>query len=152
IGGALTLATIIVVSPNSESVSSYLAAFFVVLFVCSYVGLSSGRLAYAGFQTGMTFIFAYYALSPSADVVEPLWRLWGILLGLGTLSAVFLLVPPGYAGKALLPCLTRLLRGALDLLSPAAGLTRSRIQEIAEDSTRRLTQLLGIADDARLEG
>ena len=152
IGGVLTLAAILVVSPNAESVSSYLAAFFVVLFVCAYVGLSSGRLAYAGVQTGMTFIFAYYALSPNADVVEPLWRLWGILLGLGTLSAVFLLVPPAYAGKTLLPCLARLLRDALDLLSPAAGLTRPRIQDIAEDSTRRLTQLLGIADDARLEG
>jgi uncharacterized membrane protein YccC len=152
IGGVVTLATIIVVSPNSESVSSYLAALFVVLFLCSYVGLSSGRLAYAGHQTGMTFLFAYYALSPSADVVEPLWRLWGISLGLGILSAVFLLVPPEYAGKALLPCLARLLRGALDLLRPATGLTGSRIHEIGIASTRQLTRLLGIADDARLEG
>jgi uncharacterized membrane protein YccC len=152
LGGVLALATIIVVSPNSESVSSYLAAFFVVLFLCSYVGLSSGRLALAGQQAGMTFIFTYHALSPNADVVEPLWRLWGILLGLAILSAVFLLVPPEYAGKALLPCLTRLLRGALDLLRPAAGLTRSRIHEIGAGSTRQLTRLLGIADDARLEG
>ncbi|HEX3763607.1 MAG TPA: FUSC family protein [Kofleriaceae bacterium] len=152
IGGVLTLATIIVVSPNSESVSPYLAAFFVVLFLCSYVGLSSGRLAYAGLQIGMTFIFAYYGLSPSADVAEPLWRLWGILLGLASLSAVFLLAPPQFAGQALLPCLARLFRGALDLLRPTAGLTRSRIHDIGEDSTRQLTRLLGIADDARLEG
>lgn len=152
VGGALTLATIIVVSPNSESISSYLVALFVVLFVCAYVGLSSGRLAYAGLQTGMTFLFAYFALSPNADAAEPLWRLWGILLGLGVLSAVSLLVSPGYAGKALLPCLMGLLRGALDLLRPAAGSTRSRIHAITRDSTRRLIRLLGIADDARLEG
>jgi hypothetical protein len=152
IGGALTLATIIVVSPNAESVSSYVGAFFAVLLLCSYAGMSSGRLAYAGHQAGMTFIFLYSGLSPNAEVAEPLWRLWGILLGLGILSAVFLLVPPGYAGKGLLPCLARLLRGALDLLRPAAGLTRSRIHDIARDSTRQLTRLLGIADDARLEG
>lgn len=151
-GGVVTLATIIVVSPNSESISSYLAALFVVLFLCSYVGLSSGRLAYAGHQTGMTFLFAYHALSPNADIAEPLWRLWGISLGLGILSAVFLVFPPEYAGKALLPHLTRLLRAALDLLRPAAGLTRSRIHEIGRDSTRQLARLLGIADDARLEG
>ena len=34
--------------------ASYLLAFFVVLFVAAYVGLSSGRLAYAGQQAGVS--------------------------------------------------------------------------------------------------
>ena len=50
IGGLLALAIIIVVSPNFPSVGAYLLAFFVVLFICAYVNLSSGRLAYAGQQ------------------------------------------------------------------------------------------------------
>jgi len=152
IGGVLTLATIIVVSPNSESVSSYLGHVLhrvVHLFLRRPEQRPSGL---CGSSDRHDVPLRILRVEPDAEVVEPLWRLWGILLGLGILSAVFLLVPPEYAGKALLPCLTRLLRAALDLLRPAAGLTRPRIHDIAKDSTRRLTQLLGIADDARLEG
>src|SRR5262249_2911931 len=77
IGGLLTLPVMLVVSPNFESVGAYLAAFFVVLFLCAYVGLSSGRLAYAGQQGGVSFIAAYAALTPSANFYAPLWRPWG---------------------------------------------------------------------------
>jgi hypothetical protein len=50
IGGLLALPVMMVVSPNFSSVGSYMAAFFVVLFISAYVSLSSGRLAYAGQQ------------------------------------------------------------------------------------------------------
>ena len=65
IGGLLVLTLIIIVSHNFESIGSYLAAFFVALFLCSYLSPSSGRLAYAGQQAGVSFIFAYAGLSPS---------------------------------------------------------------------------------------
>src|SRR5258705_3010913 len=102
-GGLQALLVMIVVSPNFESLGSYLLAFFVVLFVAAYVGLSSGWLAYAGQQAGVSFVVAYAALSPSANFYEPLWRVWGIFLGLLIVTAVFLLVAPEYASKALGP-------------------------------------------------
>jgi uncharacterized membrane protein YccC len=55
IGGLLALPVMMVVSPNFESLGSYMAAFFVMLFICAYVSLSSGRLAYAGQQAGRLF-------------------------------------------------------------------------------------------------
>jgi len=152
IGGLLALPVMMVVSSNFESIGSYLAAFFVVLFICAYVSLSSGRLAYAGQQAGVSFILAYASLSPNANFYEPLWRVWGISLGLMIVTSVFLLVAPEYAGKAIAPRLTRILHAALELLPPGAGMTEQRVQKIDMDVTLNLTQLLGIAEDARLEG
>ena len=152
IGGLLALPVMMVVSPNFSSLGSYLAAFFVVLFICAYVSLSSGRLAYAGQQGGLSFVIAYASLSPNANFYEPLWRVWGIFLGLIIVTLVFLLVAPEYAGKAIVPRLRRVLHSTLELLPPAAGLTAQRVQEIDMDVTLNLIQLLGIAEDARLEG
>jgi hypothetical protein len=122
------------------------------LFLCAYLSLSSGRLAYAGLQAGISFVVAYAALSPSADFYAPLWRVWGIFLGLVIVMLVFLLVAPEYAGKALTPRLKAILQGALELLRPTADLTEQRVQEINLEVTLQLTQVLGIAEDARLEG
>ena len=152
IGGLLALRVMMVVSPNFLSLGSYLAAFFVVLFICAYVSLSSGRLAYAGQQGGLSFVIAYASLSPNANFYEPLWRVWGIFLGLIIVTLVFLLVTPEYAGKAIVPRLRRILHSTLELLPPAAGLTAQRVQEIDMDVTLQLIQLLSIAEDARMEG
>jgi uncharacterized membrane protein YccC len=152
IGGLLTLLIMMAVSPNFESLGAYLAAFFVVLFLCAYLSLSSGRLAYAGLQAGISFVVAYAALSPSTDFYAPLWRVWGIFLGLVIVMLVFLLIAPEYAGKALTPRLQAILQGALELLRPAADLSEQQVQEINIEVTLQQTQVLGVAEDARLEG
>jgi len=152
IGGLQVLLIMIIVSPNFESAASYLLAFFVVLFVAGYVGLSSGRLAYVGQQAGISFVVAYTALSPNADFYTPLWRVWGIFLGLVIVMLVFLFVAPEYAGMALAPRAARILRGALELIRPAPGLTEQRVQEVEMEATLQLTELLRIAEEARVEG
>ena len=152
IGGLLALACIIVVSPNFQSLASFLLAFFVVLFLAAYVGLSSGRLAYAGQQAGVSFVVGYYSLGPSADVYAPLWRVWGIFLGLIIVTLVFLLLVPEYAGKALAPRVVRILHVALELLGRAASLTEQRVRELDMQVTLHLTDMLAIADEARVEG
>jgi multidrug resistance protein MdtO len=152
IGGLLALPVMMVVSPNFSSVGSYMAAFFVVLFISAYVSLSSGRLAYAGQHGGLSFVIAYASLSPTDDFYAPLWRVWGIFLGLIIVTLVFLLVTPEYAGKALAPRVARILRAALLLLRPAPGLTVERVQQIDMEATLDLTQLLGIAEEAQVEG
>ena len=152
IGGLQALLIMIIVSPNFESAASYLLAFFVVLFVAGYVGLSSGRLAYVGQQAGVSFVVAYTALSPNADFYTPLWRVWGIFLGLVIVILVFLFVAPEYAGTALAPRAARILRAALELLRPAPGLTEQRVQEVEMEATLQLTELLRIAEEARVEG
>ena len=68
IGGALTLLTIIIVTPNFETLPAYMMALFVVFFISSYAALSSGRISYAGKQIGTTFALAFAGLSPALDV------------------------------------------------------------------------------------
>jgi uncharacterized membrane protein YccC len=152
LGGLLALAIIIVVSPNFPSVGAYLLAFFTALFICAYVSLSSGRLAYAGQQGGVSFVVGYAALSPSANFYEPLWRVWGIFLGLVILTLVFLLIAPEYAAKAIAPRLADLLHSALELVRPAERISPERVQEIDMEATLHVRELLAIAEDARMEG
>src|SRR4029450_1320282 len=99
IGGLLALAIIIVVSANFASVGAHLLALFVVLFICAYVSLSSGRLAHAGQQAGVAFVVGYAALSPSANFYEPLWRVLWVFLPLLLLTFFVLLFSPAYGAQ-----------------------------------------------------
>jgi uncharacterized membrane protein YccC len=105
-----------------------------------------------GQQAGISFVVAYTALSPNADFYTPLWRVWGIFLGFVIVMLVFLFVAPEYAGMALAPRAARILRGALELIRPAPGLTEQRVQEVEMEATLQLTELLRIAEEARVEG
>ena len=57
---------------------------------------SSEWLGYAGIQIGITFLICYVGLAPSSNIYEPLWRFWGIVLGVLTTGFVFLFLWPEY--------------------------------------------------------
>jgi uncharacterized membrane protein YccC len=153
IGGALTLLTIIIVTPNFETLLSYMLALFVVFFISSYSSLSSGRISYAGKQIGTTFALAFAGLSPAFDVYAPLWRIWGVLLGTVVAGIVFLLVWPAYAGDSLLPRLRRVIRDTLALApGGAASNSEDEIQNANSATMRTLAEILEVSDDAQLEG
>jgi len=63
-----------------------------------------------------------------------------------------LFVAPEYAGMALAPRVARILRAALELLRPASALSERRVQEVEMEATLQLTELLRIAEEARVEG
>ena len=116
LGGAISLLAIIIVTPNFESLPSYMMVTFVVLLISGYASLSSGRVAYAGKQVGTVFMLVFAGLSPSRDVYSPLWRTWGILLGTLVVTVVFFLLWPEYAGDSLLPRLRKVIADALALM------------------------------------
>jgi uncharacterized membrane protein YccC len=153
VGGTVALATIIVVTPNFDTVLSYMIVTFAVLIFFAWAAQSSSRIAYAGSQAGTTFVLVFAGLSPSEQIYGPLWRVWSVVLGVVVTAIVFLLVWPEYAGDTMLPRLKKLLGLNLKLI-PAHGapLDDAAIDEIETDSTNTLSELLGIADDARLEG
>src|SRR5260370_5433211 len=129
IGGALTLLTIIIVTPNFETLPAYMMALLAVFFISSYAALSSGRISYAGKQIGTTFALAFAGLSPALDVYAPLWRIWAVLLGTLVAGIVFLLLWPEYAGDSLLPKLRAVIRNTLPLSRVgAAANTADEIQ------------------------
>src|SRR5262249_32083834 len=116
VGGAIALATIAVVTPNFSTVLTYMIVCFVVLLPFAWAAQSSTRVAYAGSQIGTTFILIFAGLSPSLRVTEPLWRTWGVMLGIIMTTVVFIVLWPSYAGDAMLPRLRRLLRLNLELI------------------------------------
>lgn len=151
IGGALTVAVIIISTPNFETVVSYMITLFVVFVISGYAGQGSERVSYAGKQIGTTLALAYTGISPSSAIDAPLWRIWGILLGTSVVTLVFLLLWPEYSGRSLLPRLRRALGLAIEL-DPQNGLGELAILQSDSELASLLEQILAVAEDARLEG
>jgi uncharacterized membrane protein YccC len=153
VGGLISLLTIVIVTPNFETVPAYLLAIFIILYVSAYSSLSSGRIAYAGKQIGTTFVLVFAGLSPSADVYGPLWRIWGILLGTLVVTVVFIVVWPEYAGDSLVPRLSKVIRDTLALApGGSASAMETKIEATNSETMRVLAEILAVADDAQLEG
>jgi uncharacterized membrane protein YccC len=110
-------------------------------------------LNYAFRQFGTTFVLVFAGLSPSDNIYAPLWRVWGVMLGMIIVTVVFILFWPEYSSDALLPRLRKMLRAILDLLP---GSTLEMTDELIQATERHLMSINGevltIADDARLEG
>jgi len=153
LGGAISLLAIVLVTPNFETLPSYMLVTFIVLLISAYASLSSGRVAYAGKQIGTTFLLVFAGLRPALDIYSPLWRTWGILLGTVVVTVVFFMLWPEYAGDSLLPRLRKVIRNTLMLMPGGARAGSEReIETASNEITQVLSEILQIADDARLEG
>jgi hypothetical protein len=92
-------------------------------------------------------------LSPSLNIYEPLWRIWGVLLGDSIVATVYFSLWPEYAGNSLLPRLKKVLANTLALVpSGSASISEDQILKTNAETTRVLTEFLEIAEDARMEG
>jgi uncharacterized membrane protein YccC len=153
LGGVISLLAIIIVTPNFTTLPSYMLVTFIVLLISGYTSMSSGRVAYAGKQIGTTFLLVFAGLRPALDIYSPLWRTWGILLGTVIVSVVFFMLWPEYAGDSLLPRLRKVLRNTLMLMPGGAWAGSEReIEAASNEITQLLSEILQVADDARLEG
>src|SRR5208283_5366721 len=153
IGGAVSLLAIIVVSPNFESLPTYMLAAFAVFYSFAYSSLGNARMSYAGKQMGVIFSLVFVGLSPSVDIYEPLWRIWGVLLGDLVVAMVFFTLWPEYAGNSLLPRLKKVIANLLALApGGAASSSEDQILKTNSETIHVLTEFLEIADDARMEG
>jgi len=110
-------------------------------------------MSYAGKQTGILFALAFVGLSPSVYIYEPLWRIWGVLLGDFVVAVVVFTLWPEYAGDSLVPRLQRVIANSLALApSGSASSSEDQILKTNSETMRVLTEFLEIADDARMEG
>jgi uncharacterized membrane protein YccC len=153
-GGLATLGAMLLVSQNFDSLPPYLVAIFAVTFFSTYVSQSSDWLNYAGIQSGVTFLICYVGLGPSTDVYRPLWRFWGIVLGVLTTGFVFLFLWPEYASDKLVDSLTKLIRTTLAFAKEVAEGTVTEEQSAATERrlSTNLLEVLNLAGQARLEG
>jgi uncharacterized membrane protein YccC len=154
IGGLATLVAMRIVSQNFDSLLPYLVAIFAVMVFSAYVSQSSELLGYAGIQTGITFLICYVGLAPSSNVYAPLWRFWGIVLGVVTSGFVFLLLLPEYATDKLVESLTRMMRTTLAFSKRVADgtITEGQIAATERSLSTELMGVLNMASQARLEG
>jgi uncharacterized membrane protein YccC len=153
IGGAVSLLAIIIVSPNFERLPAYMLAAFAVFYLFAYASLGNARMSFAGKQMGIIFSLVFVGLSPAVNIYEPLWRIWGVLLGDLVVAIVFFTLWPEYAGDSLLPRLKRVLANLLALApSDSPSSSEDQIQKTNSDTMRVLSEFLEIAEDARMEG
>lgn len=154
VGGLAALAAMIIVSQNFDSLPPYLIAIFAVTLLSTYVSQSSEWLGYAGIQAGITFLICYVGLAPSSDVYKPLWRFWGIVLGILTTGFVFLFLLPEYARDKVITSLEKLTRTTLAFGEEVAEstITKRRIAKVERRLSGELLDVLNMADQARLEG
>jgi uncharacterized membrane protein YccC len=153
IGGAVSLLAIIIVSPNFDSLPIYMLAAFAVFCPFAYSSLGNARMSYAGKQMGIIFSLVFVGLSPSVNIYEPLWRIWGVLLGDFVVAVVFFSLWPEYAGDSLVPRLRRVIANMLALApSGSASISEDQILKTNSETMRVLTEFLEIADDAQMEG
>src|SRR5277367_6231220 len=102
---------------------------------------------------GVIFSLAFVGLSPSVNIYEPLWRIWGVLLGDFVVAMVFFSLWPEYAGDSLLPRLRKVIANTLALApSGSTSTSEDSILKTNSETMRVLTEFLEIADDARMEG
>ena len=151
--GGISLLAIIIVSTNFETLPAYMLAAFAVFYPFAYCSLGNARMSFVGKQMGFIFSLVFIGLSPSVDIYEPLWRLWGVLLGDLVVATVFFTLWPEYAGDSLLPRLQRVLANLLALLPRgSASTSEDQILKTNSETMQVLTEFLAIADDARMEG
>jgi len=99
------------------------------------------------------FSLVFVGLCPSVFIYVSVWRLWGYLLGCLVVAIVFFTLWPEYAGDSLLPRLKKVLANILAVApSGSASTSEDQILKTNSDTMRLLTEFLGIADDARMEG
>jgi uncharacterized membrane protein YccC len=154
VGGVTALAAMILISQNFDSLPPYLVAIFVVTMCSTYVAQSSEWLGYAGIQAGITFLICYVSLAPTSDVYRPLWRFWGIVLGVLTTGFVFLVLWPEYASDKMIEGLQKLIRTTLMFGTEVSErrITHERITAVEQPLSANLLEVLNMADQARLEG
>lgn len=153
-GGLATLGAMLIVSQHFDSLPPYLIAIFAVTWFSTYLAQSSDWLNYAGIQTGITFLICYVGLGPSTDVYRPLWRFWGIVLGILTTGFVFLVLWPEYATDKLIDGLDRLMKTTLSFGEEVAQktITAGRMVGVDQRLSTNLLEVLNLADQAKLEG
>jgi Fusaric acid resistance protein family len=153
IGGVVSLLAIIIVSPNFDTLPVYIIAVFAVFYLCAYSSLGSARMTFAGKQMGIIFALVFVGLSPAVNIYEPLWRIWGVLLGDFVVAITFFILWPEYAGDSLVPRLRRVIAGTLALApGGSASSGEDKVLKTSAETMHVLTEILQVADDARLEG
>ncbi|WP_342629376.1 FUSC family protein [Nguyenibacter vanlangensis] len=111
IGGALGIASIIVMMPHLNDVASFLALVFAGALAAAWVKTGDARIAYAGFQIGLAFFLSdIKGYGPTTDMTTARDRIVGIMLGNIVSYVVFTAIWPASARDRIAGALGRVRR------------------------------------------
>jgi hypothetical protein len=151
--GALALAALgtIIVAPNYTSLAPYIAAIFAGTFLMTYIGEGGGILSYLAIG-GTAFVIAYSGPGPRSDVLESIWSVWGISVGMIIRAAATLLWRE-HSYRTLAEEFQAPLAAILELARGAESASHQPNRAAAAMMVVRSIQvMLGVANDAQLEG
>jgi multidrug resistance protein MdtO len=116
LGGVAAFLVILYLMPNITSLPALLIVSAIGMGIAGYVNAGSARISYVGLQMGMAFAVALLDTSgPTVNLLPPLDRVLGILLGNVTTACVFSLVWPVFASEQMVRSLATALRHMVPL-------------------------------------
>jgi hypothetical protein len=147
--GALMFAALgtIVLAPNFTSMPPYLAAIFISVLLMTYLGEGGGQLSYLAIGA-TAFVIAFSGPGPRPDMLDSIWTIWGISLGMlirAIVSAVSIEAPNRTLAEQI----------ELPLNGLAALVPDSGPAEVAAADLEVITgieDMLEVAADAQLQG
>jgi multidrug resistance protein MdtO len=151
IGGLIAIVAIVLLSPNFTQVPSYVLAIFIGTTIMAYIGQGGGLFAYISIG-GTVFLIALSGVMPRDDVFASLWTIWGIMLGMAV-RAIISMIWREHPSRTLVEQFEPLLEDLRTLV--AAKLEQpntSTIAIAADGAVHRVTELLAIVHDTKMEG
>jgi len=151
--GALALAALgtIIVAPNYTSLAPYMAAIFMGVLPMTYIGEGGGILSYLAIG-GTAFVIAYSGPGPRTAVLGSLWSVWGISVGM-IIRAALTLMWREHPYRTLAEEFQAPFAAMLELMRPTDnGSDTPRRTAAGIRVLRSIQVMLGVADDALLEG
>ena len=147
--GALMFAALgtIALAPNFTSLPPYLAAIFTSVLLMTYLGEGGGQLSYLAIGA-TAFVIAFSGPGPRPDMVDSIWTIWGISLGMlirAIVSAVAIEAP----NRTLAEQIERPLNG-LAALVPDSGPAEVAAADL--EVITGIEDMLEVAADAQLQG
>jgi multidrug resistance protein MdtO len=120
IGGALGIATILLLMPMMTDLGDLLVVIAVVTFLAGWVSTGSERIAYAGWQIAIAFFLAVLqGYGPTLDMQTARDRILGILVGDAVVFVIFTTIWPARVADAVRRSLSRGLDQLAELMAPA---------------------------------
>ena len=147
--GALMFAALgtIALAPNFTSIPPYLAAIFIGVLLMTYLGEGGGQLSYLAIGA-TAFVIAFSGPGPRPDMVDSIWTIWGISLGMlirAIISAASIEAP----NRTLAEQIERPLNG-LAALVPDSGPAEVAAADL--EVVTGIEDMLEVAADAQLQG
>jgi uncharacterized membrane protein YccC len=142
VGGALALASMVLVFPGITGLGPFLAVATASFAVAAYVCAGGPRTAYTGIQIGMAYAMSILdTFGPATDLSVPLDRVLGILLGIAVFTAIDFAIAPTFAREESTRRIASALVHLAALMQRTLGETGAALRAASRAAIRPLSAL-----------